>query len=352
MRDLRVDAWGRFGHVGLLFVVLVMMSGCGRILGIQPEEHVPFAHREHVLEGITCVQCHEGVAQVENHGPLHMPGDESCRSCHEEPHDQRSCISCHTTEEVRRRASANREHLNFEHRRHTQDEQVECVRCHSGIAEGRDLEAQMGTCLSCHQHDDQFERRRCEGCHQNLHAELSPPQSHLVHDLGFVRSHGVQAASAGDLCATCHAENFCASCHGKTTATLKSRLAFDRPMAAGVHRAGFLARHSFESSGNAGLCTTCHTERFCRDCHVDNGVGVGDARSPHPAGWVGLTGNAHGLAARRDPLSCASCHGGAGEALCVKCHAVGAPGGSPHPPGFTSSRGKLERPCRFCHIDP
>jgi hypothetical protein len=61
------------------------------------------------------------------------------------------------------------------------------------------------------------------------------------------------------------------------------------------------------------------------------------------------TSNEHGRAARRDPASCASCHGGAGEMLCVGCHRVGGIGGNPHPPGWSSRQSLTDMPCRLCH---
>ena len=75
--------------------------------------------------------------------------------------------------------------------------------------------------------------------------------------------------------------------------------------------------------------------------------------SPHPPGWVGTRGsdNRHGLEARANPVSCASCHGGAGEALCVGCHRVGGPGGNPHPVGFSSHKPLSDLPCRLCHTE-
>jgi len=39
-------------------------------------------------------------------------------------------------------------------------------------------------------------------------------------------------------------------------------------------------------------------------------------------------------------MSCAGCHGGAGEQLCVGCHKVGGPGGNPHGAGFASHKDK------------
>jgi hypothetical protein len=98
---------------------------------------------------------------------------------------------------------------------------------------------------------------------------------------------------------------------------------------------------------------TCHSERSCLDCHAALEVAPGSAaRSPHPPGWLSTSrgGGQHGPQARLDPMSCASCHGGAGEKLCVDCHRVGGPGGNPHGHGFSSTKDKLvDLPCRLCH---
>jgi hypothetical protein len=184
-----------------------------------------------------------------------------------------------------------------------------------------------------------------------LPAELTKPSSHVFHEGDFIREHGVRAASSRDLCATCHSESQCASCHGVTTPALPWKLAAERPALSGIHRAGFLGRHPDESRANPGLCLTCHdSERFCADCHRRKNVaGLGRA-SPHPPNWVRARGGGHGEAARLDPQGCASCHGGAGEALCVSCHKVGGPGGNPHGPGFRSSLDRRrDLPCRQCH---
>ena len=104
-----------------------------------------------------------------------------------------------------------------------------------------------------------------------------------------------------------------------------------------------------------GACSSCHQPEACLGCHNEKKVapiaGDGQSINPHPPGWVGLTGgeNAHGRAARLDPASCAGCHGGAGEALCVSCHAVGGVGGSIHPPGWSSRQSMTDLPCRLCH---
>jgi hypothetical protein len=231
------------------------------------------------------------------------------------------------------------------------------VPCHAGAGDRTqpELRPKMAQCFSCHAHEDQWKSRDCDGCHHDLPAEAARPASHVVHEGDFVREHGVRAASSRDLCASCHGEPFCASCHGVSVAALPWRFGFDKPAMTGLHRAGFAQRHADEARANPGLCTSCHAEeRFCSDCHTDKrlaGGAPGQLRSPHPAGWVRSQGGEHGRAARLDPGSCASCHGGAGEALCVGCHRVGGPGGNPHGRGFVSALDpQRDVPCRSCHV--
>jgi hypothetical protein len=261
---------------------------------------------------------------------------------------------------AREGAEMARKHVRFSHASHMPRVNGNCVRCHSDVArEDEVLRPKMASCLSCHAHKEQFKPEACEVCHVDLGEERVLPQTHLVHEGDFIREHGNRAASARDLCATCHTERSCAACHGKTTPALPAVRAFDDPFRASVHRAGFRARHSEEARAQPGLCVTCHSVSSCSDCHNRSGVGVfasngapiTPSRSPHPPGWVAVGGeNGHGRAARLDPLACASCHGGAGEALCVTCHRSGGIGGSPHPPGFASDRQKArDMPCRMCH---
>jgi hypothetical protein len=226
----------------------------------------------------------------------------------------------------------------------------DCVRCHTEIAAARppSVLPRMATCFGCHQHRDQWAMRDCDGCHVDLRDEGVVPDDHLVHDGDFVREHGVRAASARDLCASCHTERQCASCHGEgTVPVLPWKLAPGEVSLSGLHRAGFVARHADEARADPGICTTCHSEGSCVDCHSRQNVAGTTARSPHPPGWAN---GEHGQQARIDPISCAGCHGGAGEQLCVGCHTVGGPGGDPHGPGFTSRKDEHhDLPCRLCH---
>jgi hypothetical protein len=327
--------------------LLVLAAGaCAHILGIR-EVPRSFEHRAHVLEGIPCVRCH-AVEEAGEIGELHLPDNASCGECHEDPHDPRPCLDCHTDPVARGRAADNKQHILFRHDLHLQRKPGECVRCHTGIAGRADsLAAPMAGCFGCHAHADQFQVGKCDDCHVDLHTEGSAPMTHLVHDLDFERRHGIQASSSSEVCSSCHRDRFCASCHGVTVPALPSRLALHDPSTPSVHRAGFLSRHSNEARTQTGLCSTCHAPSFCGDCHQDRGIGAGaGGASPHSRNWL----ERHGPEARRDPMACASCHGGAGEALCVGCHKVGGAGGSVHPAGWSSRKQRTDQPCRRCHV--
>jgi hypothetical protein len=226
------------------------------------------------------------------------------------------------------------------------------MRCHDGVASNAEqLRPPMATCFRCHDKDSERDGRRCDACHIGLADSKTLPATHLAHDGDWIREHGARAASSGELCESCHQQSFCASCHGATAPALPAARRFADPLTPTIHRAGFAARHSLEARSDPGACTTCHQPDRCASCHVDRGVAGSNGRNPHPAGWVGITAseNRHGREARRDPAACAACHSGAGEQLCVSCHAVGGPGGNPHPPGFSSRQPMTAMPCRMCH---
>ncbi len=337
-------------------VILLLSSAvvaCAAMLGIKPDAPKPFEHRAHVLEGVNCLVCHGGVEAETGASPLHMPAQNECLACHEQPHNPNTCSNCHGSARVRAGLQDARDHLKFDHASHAKETAGNCMRCHMDVAEhDGPLRPGMATCFGCHEHEQQWSINDCDGCHVDLPSEHVLPESHVVHGPDFMREHGIRAAGELGLCTSCHTEKTCAGCHGVTTAVLPSRLHFDDPKRADMHRAGFAARHALEARTDPALCVTCHTESSCMACHDRSGVVAGAGNlSPHPPGWVGLPGssNTHGPAARIDPVSCASCHGGSGEQLCVDCHRVGGPGGNPHPPDFSSPRSMSELPCRLCH---
>lgn len=340
----------------LAIAAAVTVAACAGVLGLRREPGRVFAHRAHVVKGVSCPTCHAGVEQAGDDGSLHFPTSARCtEGCHERPHDPSPCLDCHSDPMVAGRATEARDHLRFDHAKHLRGQAAgNCARCHTEVASSDGpLRPTMATCWSCHEHERVRTTRDCNACHVDLAEEGTPPASHLIHDGDFARRHGEQASASSDLCSTCHGERFCADCHGKTAPIIPARMRPADPFAASVHRPAFFARHGEESRLEPASCTSCHQPSRCDQCHRERSV-AGTSRtagSPHPAGWAGIGAgaNEHGRAARRDPVACASCHGGAGEALCVSCHQVGGPGGTPHPPGWTSSQPLSALPCRLCH---
>ena len=329
---------------------LVVLAACAGILGLAHGGPAAFPHRKHVLAGVTCTTCHAGLGS--GGAALHIPADATCLTCHAKPHDTHPCLGCHAAEGALADLADARDHLLFDHGSHVATTKGDCMRCHVGIAEGdAHLRPPMATCFKCHAHDAERDARKCDACHRGLEDAKLLPQSHLAHDGDWLREHGTRAASSGDLCQSCHKEKFCAECHGANVAVLPATLHFADPFAPSVHRAGFTARHALEARAEPGACTTCHSPARCESCHLAKGIAGNGRRSPHPPGWVGLgaTSNEHGREARRDPVACAGCHDGAGQALCIGCHKVGGVGGNPHPAGWSSRLPLSALPCRLCH---
>ncbi len=347
----------RRANAALLLALTLTLAACAGVLGLRRASTTqrPFEHHAHVITGLKCTGCHEGISTAKDDSPLHIPEKADCQKCHAKAHHpERECNECHGSRFTRASAQAARDKLRFDHSTHVPRVKGNCVQCHQGVTNDAEvIRPPMALCLGCHQHKDEFATRKCDGCHRDLKGEHLAPGSHIAHDADWIKEHGSKAAASQDLCSTCHAQSSCAKCHGVTTAALAEKLAFDDPARMGAHRAGFFARHSAEARLQPGLCTTCHAPKSCADCHADRKVSpLGKGKSPHAKGWLGLKGqpNDHGRAAWLDPAECASCHGGAGEALCVGCHKVGGSGGNPHRAGWTSKlRPAVDQPCRLCH---
>ncbi|NJK88343.1 MAG: hypothetical protein HC923_02405 [Myxococcales bacterium] len=349
---------------GLVTVLAMAAIGCSRLLGLPTDENHPFEHRSHVTEGIACTKCHAGMDEAGEDGPLHLPTKEVCLECHQEPHDTNECSNCHGEDFTPIRTGMAKHYLKFSHAEHlvVPETSGNCARCHQDVKyKDSSLLPKMPVCLSCHEHERTWEIAECDSCHVNIQAEMPKPASHIVHEEDYAQNHSTDAAANRAVCATCHSESQCASCHGVNVPVLPYRLNFDRPELGGLHRAGFRSRHGREALVDGALCVTCHTESSCVTCHAevglaaDGSVGTLGLRNPHPTnGWVdtspGPQNNQHGVAARQDPVSCAGCHSGAGEQLCVDCHRVGGVGGNIHPPGFDSSLdAQRDQPCTMCH---
>ncbi|QQR89819.1 MAG: hypothetical protein IPJ88_16850 [Myxococcales bacterium] len=146
----------------LLVLGITAVVGCAHLLGLKKADKEAFSHRTHVLKGVACVKCHKKLDQAGDKGPLHMPSQTDCVTCHDKPHDSRPCLGCHSDDDRQMRTTMGKEHIRFRHDTHLKRMPGNCVRCHTGIADEEDssLVAPMAVCLSCHAHKDEFKLRK------------------------------------------------------------------------------------------------------------------------------------------------------------------------------------------------
>jgi hypothetical protein len=337
--------------------LLVLAVLCAALAAVGCEERLRpgFPHRAHLLaEGCgepgqppcpSCATCHDAIRLDDARA---LPTSDDCARCHRERTAEVVAAVRHQTQK--------RTPIVFDHRQHLNLESItgQCVGCHAGVAVdgvNGDVFPPMATCTDCH--EGSLERGECAPCHRAEDMQKLVPETFLRHDLNFLRDHGMEATRYGSTCSQCHAERQCAACHDTVqTLGLATRLptAIERDL---IHRADFETRHAIDARSQPAKCLRCHQVNECDSCHIARGVsgnGFG-ARNPHPIGWVGsgALGNHHGRAARRDILSCATCHERGPATNCIRCHKVGGNGGNPHPSGWRSVRSVGDAMCRYCH---
>jgi hypothetical protein len=346
---------------------------------------VRFNHGQHLGEGMQCVQCHSRITASKVSSQNDLPTGEACDSCHGDQHPQtsltagdRHCADCHTSVDEQRVTATSSlavPNLKFSHAAHL-DRGTDCATCHGdfskvGLATIRHLPTEA-TCLTCH--DGKQASQRCSTCHASgsdgrLLTKIGddPVADDLLprgdsawgaeHDLAFVQDHAGIAKANPELCSSCHDESSCQDCHAGPIRPLR------------LHAADYLNSHAVDARAATQDCSSCHSLQVeCRGCHTRIGVsdseeesafGVGSPLRFHPDDWAGPPGalQGHAMAAQRNIATCASCHG---EDTCLACHATtdaAMPGldVSPHGGGFADSTrcSTLEshnrRVCLKCH---
>ena len=166
----------------------------------------------------------------------------------------------------------------------------------------------------------------------------------------WLKEHGGQAGRPSASCTDCHNASWCSDCHNKRQELLpetKNPEAVDRTF---THRADYRTRHAGEAKTNPAQCIRCHTTESCQSCHTREGLNIGAANFPHPAGWM-VQGSSqfHGRVARQDIVLCASCHERGAATNCITCHSTGATTTSPHPAGWRSRVSQNDPVCQRCH---
>jgi hypothetical protein len=323
------------GRFGIALLAAAIAGACGTA-GTQ----VRFEHRQHFRSGVSpsCAACHN----IAHERP--QPDRLACYVCHGESADE---LIAKTTLAVEK-------HVSFSHGKHAAYLDLErgCAQCHGAVARTEPTAPPMDKCLACHRAS--FDANRCTSCHAGRALARLVPKSFMAHGPSWIRAHGPDAMRSQATCLACHAEAACADCHD-TTQALRAEVRNPDAITAGyVHRGDYLTRHAIEARQQPAPCLGCHEPASCDGCHAKRGVSAASvgARSPHPIGWVGndtQSANFHGRAARHDVAECAACHDQGPGTGCIRCHRVGAVGGTPHRRGSEPPGQKTSAPCRYCH---
>ena len=292
-----------------VIVVCLALAACAGLLGLKPKTtgmH-PFEHRAHILKGVSCLECHSGIASAGDVGPLHVPETATCTKCHEKPHDTHDCNGCHGAAHTRaaRRARARASPLRASRARPRRQRRVRALsRRRRRVAPRVDAPAD-GRLPRMSPSREAVRRARLRGLSRRSAGRAHPPREprrprgRLRPRARRPRRERARPLRHVPLRALLQ------RLPRRDDPGLPARLAFDKPALGGLHRAGFRSRHKEEARGQPGLCTTCHSEDSCRACHARENVGATGmpGRSPHPRSWLtaGKGGGDHGMPARIDP---------------------------------------------------
>ncbi len=162
---------------GLSLVVAVVLLGVCPSEG-QVTQPIPFNHRIHTANGLTCDGCHQYVFEKPFAG---IPRVELCMGCHIGDIAENPAAKPYI-ETIRRHAEAGTEipwvrlytlphHVYYSHRRHAAIAGLPCTTCHGDIGESERPPTNpiartltMENCVDCHQKEGV--ENDCAWCHR------------------------------------------------------------------------------------------------------------------------------------------------------------------------------------------
>jgi len=247
---------------------------------------------------------------------------------------------------------------------------------HNGYIEGTECEA-------CHVEEAPSivpDLKVCFECHDQAFVDAVELPALDSHSPTWAFHHRVAAKTKAMDCSACHQQDFCLDCHKAESADEQG--SFTNNMM-NVHRSEFDVSHPIAARTDPQLCSSCHENKFCVECHerfapedlsvashrrgwLDGTLGGGHAiyvdnpfscQTCHPEGSVlpSSTGWSaeHAREARKNLATCQACHP-EGE-VCLRCHS--AREGlmvNPHPDNWddiadTLNKASGGRSCRKCH---
>ncbi len=236
------------------------------------------------------------------------------------------------------------------------------------------------TCTACHKPDSRMivpAKENCLECHEeDFYAGVSFSGT-STHGPVWSMNHRAPAKSGAIDCSACHEQEDCMECHKAGFADEMGE--FGNNMI-NVHRSEFMVSHPIPARTDPQLCSSCHENKFCTDCHA-RFAPEDLAIQSHRKGWsmIEISGtsheaftdnmcqvchpnsvlpahewsSSHSREARKNLATCQSCHP-EGD-TCLTCHS--AKTGlrvNPHPRDWGDMKDRLQnasdnRTCKRCH---
>lgn len=355
--------WRLIGsHKYALIFAVFFIAACATTLD---KDKIIFSHNLHSEQGVECADCHSDVSLDAQKKRTAFKMSQ-CADCHD-VEDKEGCAMCHKNPDspASWQPTVAPSPLIFSHQIHqsrSENKISDCSACHAGAATATTnttrskLIPKHAECQDCH--DKDLKKGNCTLCHNRLDLYNMAEVDFFTHPPGFFNRHGFKASANETNCSLCHDATYCSDCHNKASTIRPALKQPDRVDKTFIHGGEWLSLHPLKSKTSPASCHKCHGISYCSSCHQRNGIGAGmgqnGANNPHPnrEQWVNPGPGSHGAAARKDILSCATCHDQGAASNCVNCHQARI-GINPHPPGWKSSVSSTERnthqTCRICH---
>jgi hypothetical protein len=307
--------------VGVISTTWFCSNNCHAVLGDTIAAHDDFSHSE-----VSCSACHMPrdanpvgflldrslgelyrTATNDYRLPLNLDSDVALTMASDQ------CTQCHN---LKRRKITPTSGVLIDHEVHAK-EQISCTICHNRAAHHDPVEGSQGATLSA---------APSKAGHPQF---LSMTACFRCHTQGTTRPGGIKAPGS---CETCHPadfelkpashrkKGFFPGGHGKLGLTEANRVAeLDSTAASQTAEVDNTTEGVFGTKKAAHIgpglpkvdsineCSTCHSERFCSDCH---GIAM-----PHPADFK----DGHAKLGKNKPETCSYCHGDEQE-FCDACH--------------------------------
>ena len=332
-----------------LSLLVIIAALCFAFSAFAQNGKAVFKHAEH-KEDLTCASCHEGI--VSDKGIFKMyPPQTLCGKCHEGIGEQGYVIVPPKPGGPAEYGKAKRT-VNFLHSDH-KDVMDDCELCHQDIDKKPHAAGSHKICGQCHEAD--IKNMLCAKCHREMAFAGLNKLTSYTHAANFLKEHSDYATRSVRTCTQCHTEAYCNDCHSRKSGRLKPSVKYPEAVRANfIHRGDYLTKHRIEARTDQTGCIKCHARKDCQACHDRYKV---SARSDtlhygHPKGWLSKgSKDFHGDEARRNIISCASCHENNGPGNCISCHKASL-GVNPHPPGWSDrvrTQSKSDRMCANCH---